>query len=138
MFSSDILGLPIQAGIVLLSIPVLLYSTQIKFNNSLTSLYLWVSQSLCSITPPLPRTSLEVTGPILPYLPCLRYCCGNTTLTGACFYGNCSPEKFPASSATIGQLLHTHAHTQHFRQLFIVKEGGDSPFFPSAGLTIAT
>lgn len=92
-------------GVILLSVSVLLCSTQIKFSDPLTSLYLF----LCSLPlfhPPL----IPLRSPVhhFDHLPCLRYCCGNTTLTGAHFHGNCSPEKRPASTATTGRLLNTH------------------------------
>lgn len=45
--SHNIPGFPGPAGVILLSVPVLLCSTQIKFNDPLTSLYL----SLCSLPP---------------------------------------------------------------------------------------
>lgn len=48
--SHDIPGFPGPAGVILLSVPVLLCSTQIKFNDPLTSLYL----SLTLFPPPPP------------------------------------------------------------------------------------
>lgn len=61
--SHDIPGFPGPAGVILLSVPVLLCSTRIKFNDPLTSLYLSLT---LSVPPPailFPPSSPEVTGP---------------------------------------------------------------------------
>lgn len=131
--SHNIPGLPGPEGVILLSVLVLLCSTQIKFNDPLTSLYL----SLCSLPPPsslVPWGHRPITTPTSP-------ACGTAVVT--------QHWPVPVSMATVPLRNPQHpqqpqgdswtqTHTQHFRRLFLVKEGGDSPFFPSAGLTIDT